>query len=84
MKKNEFVNLDQMQDMTKEEYKYFVQAENLTCVDSDGVLWSSVADYPIATNAEQLLIYINELQDELTEIKKLEYRDKRYSLGYNG
>ena len=77
MQKSEFVNLDQMQDMTREEYKCFVQTEHLSCLDCDGVLWSNVSTYPIATNSEQLSIYINKLQDDLSEMKEQEYRDKR-------
>ena len=66
-----FIDKYDMENMTKEEYKLFVELGELSSLDSNGVLFSAVSFYPIATNVEQLSIYINKLQDDLLEMNKL-------------
>ena len=72
MSKQKIIDFNTMEDMTKDEYKDFVQGENITAVNSEGTLWSSVGHYPVATNAEQLSTYIDQLKADLLEMQRIE------------
>jgi hypothetical protein len=58
----EAVDIPTMNEMSDDEYRNFIQGDELVFIDHHNVLRSSIADYPIATTREQLDIFIEELQ----------------------
>jgi Bacterial RNA polymerase, alpha chain C terminal domain len=58
----EAVDIPTMNKMSDDEYRKFIQSDELIFIDHHNVLRSSIADYPIATTREQLDIFIEELQ----------------------
>jgi hypothetical protein len=58
----EAVDIPTMNEMSDDEYRNFIQSDELIFIDHHNVLRSSIADYPIATTREQLDIFIEELQ----------------------
>lgn len=57
----EAVDILSMQEMSVEEYREYLNGE-LLFVDHHGILRSGPAEYPLATNKEQLEILISYLQ----------------------
>jgi hypothetical protein len=66
------ITLCNLQSMSIVEYEAFVDSESLSALDANGVLWCSVSAHPIAANAEQLASYIDKLQLDFLEMKRLE------------
>jgi hypothetical protein len=71
-KNNQKITLQTLQSMSIVEYEAFVDSERLSSLDLKGVLWCGVGTHPIATNAEQLESYIDKLQLDFLEMKRLE------------
>lgn len=66
--KVKFIDKDTMDDMENHEYTSFLQYGHLVSLDANGVLWDCIAHCPIATNKEQLNLYIKHLQQEVKNI----------------
>lgn len=68
MEKNEYLEIGDLEVLTVQEYKEYLEEENIFYIDSHGALISTGKDRPMVATKKQMQILIEHLQNTINQI----------------